>query len=266
MVRIDEELLKRRAEHNDGILSTLKEVTLHQFEIEKIENLHLCRQLEIVYLQSNRIEKLENLSKLKNLKYLNLAVNRITEIENLQGCESLQKLDLTANYISNLKGIANLSELEHLRELYLIGNPCSSLAGYRHYIIQQLPQLQSLDGLEIEKSEKIEARQKFEEINQSIDKEIHDLVQRNPIPPSESPHNEEKITEKHEESDAPSFLNEDGTVMQKNEGNWKFMMKEEKDRVTLNVCCGKYLDTSFIQINAQPKKFCPINVLLRGLQ
>ena len=31
MVRITEELLRKRAEHNEGELWTLKEVTLHQF-------------------------------------------------------------------------------------------------------------------------------------------------------------------------------------------------------------------------------------------
>ncbi len=44
MVRLDEALLRKHAEHNDGILPDLEEIALHQNEIEKIENLgSLCR-------------------------------------------------------------------------------------------------------------------------------------------------------------------------------------------------------------------------------
>jgi hypothetical protein len=56
---VDEALLRKRSEHNDGELSTLKEVALHQYDIEKIENLDVyCRNLEILYLQSNQITKI----------------------------------------------------------------------------------------------------------------------------------------------------------------------------------------------------------------
>ena len=59
MVRINLDLLRKKAEHNEGCISTLKEVTLHQHEIEKIENLDkLCRRLQILYLQGNVIPKI----------------------------------------------------------------------------------------------------------------------------------------------------------------------------------------------------------------
>jgi protein TilB len=91
MGKITEELLRKRAEHNEGILSTLEEVSLHQFDIEKIENLELyCRHLKILFLQNNIIEKIENLEKLKELEYVNLAVNNISMIENLEQCEYLK--------------------------------------------------------------------------------------------------------------------------------------------------------------------------------
>lgn len=100
MVRISLELLRRRAEHNEGMVSTLEEVTLHQFEIEKIEHLEqLCRHLRILYLQNNVIGRMENLNKLKELDYLNLALNNISVIEGIERCESLRKLDLTLNFV-----------------------------------------------------------------------------------------------------------------------------------------------------------------------
>lgn len=62
MVRITEELLRKRAEHNEGQLSNLEEITLHQFEIEKIEVVgDVCRNLRILFLQNNIINRIGSL-------------------------------------------------------------------------------------------------------------------------------------------------------------------------------------------------------------
>lgn len=62
----------QRAEHNDGCLTTLQEISLHQLNIEKIDLLgHACRGLKILYLQNNLISKLENLHHLKVAYRLN---------------------------------------------------------------------------------------------------------------------------------------------------------------------------------------------------
>nr|XP_022315580.1 protein tilB homolog [Crassostrea virginica] len=85
MVRITEDLVRKRAEHNNLEISTLEEVSLHQQDIEKIENLDKwCRDLKILYLQSNLIPKIENVGRLKKLEYLNLALNNVERIENLE--------------------------------------------------------------------------------------------------------------------------------------------------------------------------------------
>merc|ERR1719502_2497354 len=60
-VALTEDLIRRKAEHNDGCLSTLEEIALHQLDIDKIECLNNCRHLMIVYLQDNLISKLEGL-------------------------------------------------------------------------------------------------------------------------------------------------------------------------------------------------------------
>ncbi|CAF4247228.1 unnamed protein product [Rotaria magnacalcarata] len=161
MVYITESLIRKRAEHNEGELSTLEEVSLHQQDIEKIEYLDKwCRELRIIYLQSNLISKIENVSRLKKLEYINLALNNIEYIENLEGCESLNKLDLTLNFIGILSSVENLRDNIHLADLYLTGNPCGDHEGYRDYVIATLPQLQKLDGNEITKTERILALQK----------------------------------------------------------------------------------------------------------
>eukprot|EP00744_Colponema_vietnamica_P013254 GILI01018574.1.p1 GENE.GILI01018574.1~~GILI01018574.1.p1 ORF type:complete len:448 (+),score=122.49 GILI01018574.1:46-1389(+) len=159
-MRITVNLLRKRAEHNEGCLSDLKEITLHQQEIEQIEVIgDVCRQLEIIYLCNNYIGKLEGLRHLKMLQYLNLAVNNIKVIEGLEGCESLTKLDLTLNFISDIDSVVSLRANVHLESLHLVGNGCTSVAGYRSYVAHMLPQLLTLDGDEILKSERISARQ-----------------------------------------------------------------------------------------------------------
>lgn len=160
MVRISEDLIRRRAEHNNCEIATLEELSLHQSDIERIEFIDKwCRDLKILYLQSNLIPRIENVSKLKKLEYLNLALNNVLVVENLEGCESLTKLDLTVNFIGKLTSIETLRGNEFLRELYLTGNPCTEYVGYRDYVIASLPQLSSLDGTMISKSERIQALQ-----------------------------------------------------------------------------------------------------------
>jgi protein TilB len=79
-------LLRKRSEHNEGIISTMEELTLHQEELEGINEVlgTTCRKLKILYLQNNLIPKMENLHHLKDLEYLNMALNNCKKIEGLQ--------------------------------------------------------------------------------------------------------------------------------------------------------------------------------------
>ncbi|XP_075438032.1 dynein axonemal assembly factor 11 isoform X2 [Ascaphus truei] len=168
-VHITEELIRRRAEHNDCEIFSLEEISLHQQEIERIEHIDKwCKELKILYLQSNLIPQIENVSKLKKLEYLNLALNNIERIENLEGCESLQKLDLTVNFVGELSSINSLQHNIYIREIYLVGNPCTEYEGYRQYVVATLPQLKWLDGKEIERSERIQAVQNYPQVQQRI--------------------------------------------------------------------------------------------------
>ncbi|PNW70942.1 hypothetical protein CHLRE_17g739850v5 [Chlamydomonas reinhardtii] len=175
MGRITERLIRSRAEHNEGMVSTLEEVALHQQNIEKIEALgQLCPKLKILYLQNNLIGKIQNLHKLKELEYLNLAVNNVTKIQNLQRCESLKKLDLTINFVSKagLLTVESLRHNIHLEELYLLGNPCADWPGYRQFVVAKLPHLAKLDGQAIKPSERIAAAQALPELEASLAAEL----------------------------------------------------------------------------------------------
>ncbi|OXA52094.1 Protein tilB [Folsomia candida] len=169
MGKITVELIRRRAEHNEGDIQSLEEISLHQEKLERIELLdRVCRNLKILLMQNNSISKIENVSRLKNLEYLNLALNMVEKIENLEGCESLKKLDLTLNFVGDISSVVNLSPNYYLEQLYMVGNPCHDFPGYRAYIITVLPQLKQLDGVEITKSERFLARQTFQETEATI--------------------------------------------------------------------------------------------------
>ncbi|XP_078542872.1 dynein axonemal assembly factor 11 [Lissotriton helveticus] len=174
MGKITEDLLRRRAEHNNCEIFSLEEISLHQQEIERIEYIDKwCRDLKILYLQNNLIPKIENVSRLKKLEYLNLALNNIEIVENLEGCESLQKLDLTVNFVGHLSSIESLKHNIHLQELFLVGNPCTEFEGYREFVVATLKQLKWLDGKEIERTERIRAVQNYPVVQKQIREQEH---------------------------------------------------------------------------------------------
>ncbi|KAK5860455.1 hypothetical protein PBY51_021930 [Eleginops maclovinus] len=179
MVHITEDLVRRRAEHNEGEIFSLEEVTLHQQDVERIEHIERwCKELKILYLQNNLIPRIENVGRLKKLEYLNLALNNIEVIENLEGCESLQKLDLTVNFVGRLSSVESLKHNVHLVELFLVGNPCTEYQGYRQYVVAALPQLQRLDGTEISRSERIRASQGLEEVRRAVRQQETEYLKR----------------------------------------------------------------------------------------
>lgn len=290
MGRITQELLRKRAEHNDGILTTLEEISLHQENIERIENLeYYCRHIKILYLQDNIIEKLENLDKLKELEYLNLAVNSITKIENLEKCESLNKLDLTMNFvdIENLKESCDcLSKVYSLREIYFTGNPCEKFKYCRQYVIGRCPQLVLYNGDEIKKSERIKAKEMMETMEKELEKESKEHVIFKQNDPSQKDPNKysveyrrklykdlekeklENERKKKEESSKgslwdeptikevpPPVYKENGEVRICNQGRYDVFLDEDiytTAITTFRIKLPKYLDTSKIKVDLNP--------------
>lgn len=166
---VTEQLIRKKSEHNEMIISTLEELSLHQENIDEIDHVQdWCRDLEILLLQGNLISRIEKLGKLKKLHYLNLALNNIETVQNLEKLESLHKLDLTLNFIGDLESLSSLKDNYKLRELILTGNPCTDYPGYRQYVIHTLPQLEILDSANISKSDRLAAALAFPDILSQI--------------------------------------------------------------------------------------------------
>jgi len=263
------DMIRKRAEHNDGELSTLEEVAMHQDEIGVLTNVleRFTPRLRILYLQNNYIAKLQHLSRLTELEYINLALNNITVIEGLEGCEKLRKLDLTCNFVVDILCIDVLAANPCLKELHLIGNPCDKYTGYRDFVIATLPSLESLDGTEVTHTERIQAKRNY---NVLLNKMLEQIASYKPThyTPEERLNAWKEIEMKKKENTPPpreefSFEppklkkppvgpDENGKVMQSNMGKWKFSWKEEGEELLLDVAINRYLDVSLISIDVHP--------------
>ncbi|KAL4154741.1 hypothetical protein PRNP1_006857 [Phytophthora ramorum] len=84
--------------------------------IRKIQNLHHCPNLKVLYLYDNEVETIENLEAVPQLTQLHLQGNWLRRIENLELLRGLEKLYLEKNVISRLEGLAGCFQL---KELYL---------------------------------------------------------------------------------------------------------------------------------------------------
>jgi len=99
------DLLRKRSEHNEGLVSSLEELALHQEELQSIGPIlgRTCgKTLKILLLQNNVINRMvpSELKLFRSLEYLNLALNNITRIAGLRNMEWVRKLDLTLNFIN----------------------------------------------------------------------------------------------------------------------------------------------------------------------
>ena len=56
------------------------------------------------------------------------------------------------------ESVDNMQECENLQELYMTGNPCTQWEGFKEYLIARVSQLKRLDGEDITKSQRLEAR------------------------------------------------------------------------------------------------------------
>ena len=100
-----------------------------------------------------------------------------------------RKIDLTLNFvdIEDLEeSVDNLQECENMQELFMTGNPCTQWEGYKDYVIARVSQLKRLDGEDISKSQRLEARQKLKMWQEKLKiAAAENLEKKKNIPPEE---------------------------------------------------------------------------------
>ena len=101
MGRITQELLRKRAEHNDGILSTLEEISLHQENIERIENKDANLLAFSAYITP------------RNRKYRNNYNNNRNKESSNKNDEKISKIELTEYYDENCGLVKNFAYKEN---------------------------------------------------------------------------------------------------------------------------------------------------------
>lgn len=285
MPQLTEALIRKRSEHNEGVISDLEEIALHQQELEKIENLEsCCRHIKILLLQNNIIPKMEGLNKLKEMEYLNLALNNISKIEGIENCECLNKLDMTVNFVDveDLEeSMYNLKANIMLTDLYMTGNPCTDWEGFRAYTMAHLPQLKQLEGKLILPAERIKARQQLPQLQADLERVVQASLRKKAgksgEPVSEGAYTKESRNEMYlemaaqkEEKDknerrrmgteakeprkVPEVYNARGEIRQCNEGKYDFDIDDETDPLLVIFELGvpKYLDTSALDVDVNP--------------
>lgn len=218
-----------------------------------------------------------------------MAMNNISIIENLEGCEFLEKLDLTLNFIVDLTSVKNLQNNIHLKELFLMGNPCADFEGYRSFVIKTLPRLRTFDGVCIQRSDRIKAAQ----VKFSIELQKQNYLRIKANEGTSSEDNESfwdtatKYTPetriqmyqelmKLREVDRSGITGkscgtqkvgrklvaDDGRILNVNEAKLPFEMKElENGEIVLEVGVYRYLDTSLIDVDVQANY---VKIMIKG--
>ncbi|KAJ3014018.1 Leucine-rich repeat-containing protein 9 [Thoreauomyces humboldtii] len=147
-------------------------------DISRIEGLDGCPLLEKLWICETNIERIagltqlsklkelylimENLHTLTQLRVLHIGNNHISSVgDALDGNMVLEDLNISGNLISSFREVLFLARLPHLTALCLsdpnfADNPICALCNYQTHVIYHLPNLRSLDTLDVtEDSRKI---------------------------------------------------------------------------------------------------------------
>ena len=132
--------------------------------IRKIEALEGLINLEILILSFNQIQEIKGLSKNENLVRLEINNNFIRKIEDsLNAQTKLTRLNLAHNWIQEISQVQNLvRSCPKLKDLNLKGNPIANLRQYRVQVFGTLSQLETLDGVSQQKSDRESSRQEVD--------------------------------------------------------------------------------------------------------
>lgn len=187
----------------------------------RCDNLFLLKNLN---LWGNDIEDVRLLRQMPNLEILSLSVNKINSLKEFSNCPKLQELYLRKNNISDLSELRFLSNLNNLRVLWLLDNPCAEVHNYREIVIKALPNIAKLDNCDVSKEERAKAQNFILEGQDQNDEKIDEEYNEN------QEWNNELLESRKEktESNLKSEKNERNEIRyEKNDNNrWKIGKNE----------------------------------------
>lgn len=134
----------------------VKELILDNTRATQVEGLNAeYTSLESLSLINVGLTSLKGFPKLPALKRLDLGDNRISSgLAVLQGSPQLTHLNLSGNRIKDLETLEPLKSLEHLGNLDLFNNPCSTDEDeFRKKVFEMLPSLKYLDSADVNNEE-----------------------------------------------------------------------------------------------------------------
>ena len=115
---------------------------------------------------------------MENVEVVSMPINDIRDLQPFANCTKLRQLLLRHNQINDFGQLQNLKNLQNLTTLGLSENPIADSPNYRSTVIQMLPQLKVLDGVEITEMERqnrvnqpapVTSRQKTKEYIEEFD-------------------------------------------------------------------------------------------------
>lgn len=104
-------------ENLDHYLKRLTHLTLNGTPkrlLQRIQNLHHCPSLQVLYLYDNAILTIENLDVVPYITHLHLQNNQIERLENLEPLTKMEKLYVEGNHIARLEGLQDSHSLQEL--------------------------------------------------------------------------------------------------------------------------------------------------------
>lgn len=139
-------------------------LSLRNHNLSSLDAIHTLELSDIhstVDLSKNELSYITPFPKLLRLKTLILANNHIRNVKGLANLVNLECLSLTYNEILYLSDLEDLNALASLTSLYLVGNPVAKHKLYRLWCIWRFPRLQVLDFERITDAQRKKAAETF---------------------------------------------------------------------------------------------------------
>ena len=154
-------------------LPILEKLVMSNNQIVNLNGIQYLKNLKILILRNNKFSKIDSLNNMNNLIYLDVSHNKIDNVDQkyIGDLPSLQSFICDDNLIKNINGLINfnaikylssqdnkiediiylkqLSNLKHLIEIKLKGNPITKIDYYRENLIQLIPSLKKIDEIVI---------------------------------------------------------------------------------------------------------------------